>query len=190
MSRIFAYLRVSTTDQTTDNQLLAIKQAGYDIPASRVVSETISGSVQASKRQQFQQLLNKLESGDTLVVLKLDRLGRDNIDLQQTINLLLERGIKPICLDLPVKDLSTPEGKLMLQLFSTFAEFERNRIIERTQEGLARAKAKGAKLGRPEATDTTDKVQKVKAAGLTQSQASETLKLSLPTIKRHWNKQV
>lgn len=190
MSRTFAYLRVSTLDQENDNQLLEIRNKGYDIPDHRVVSDIVSGSVQASKRQQFQHLLNKLESGDTLVVLKLDRLGRDNIDVQQTISLLIERGIKPICLDLPVRDLSTPEGKLMLQLFSTFAEFERNRIIERTQEGLKRAKAQGKQLGRPEATDTTDKVQKVKAAGLTQSQAASTLKLSLPTIKRHWNKQV
>ncbi|MDD0156974.1 recombinase family protein, partial [Shigella flexneri] len=75
----------------------------------------------------------KLEEGDTLVVLKLDRLGRDNIDLQNTVTLLNDKGVKLICLDLPVKDLSSSEGKLVLQLFSTFAEFERNRIRERTK---------------------------------------------------------
>ncbi|MFC3187980.1 recombinase family protein [Shewanella intestini] len=67
---------------------------------------------------------HQLERGDILVVLKLDRLGRDNIDVQNTINLLTEKGIKVVCLDLPVADLSSAEGKLMLQMFSAFAEFE------------------------------------------------------------------
>lgn len=187
--RLFAYCRVSTVEQDTENQVLAIKKAGYDVEPSRVISEKVSGSVQAMQREAFKTLVeHKLEAGDTLVVLKLDRLGRDNIDLQQTITMLSGKGIKVVSLDLPVADLSSSEGKLMLQLFASFAEFEKNRIKERTQDGLAKAKAQGRKLGRPVATDTTIKVQGKKAEGLSQAVTAKLLGISLPTVKRHWNK--
>ncbi|MDN2668957.1 resolvase [Vibrio splendidus] len=187
--RIFAYCRVSTVEQTTDNQILAIRNAGYDIQESRVISETVSGSVRAMERKEFKTLIeHKLEAGDTLVVLKLDRLGRDNIDVQQTIEQLTVKQIKVVSLDLPVSDLSSAEGKLMLQMFSAFAEFERNRIRERTQEGLNRAKAEGKKLGRPAAKGTTENVQRCKAEGLSQSATAKDLSIGIATVKRHWNK--
>ncbi len=186
--RVFSYCRVSTTEQTTQNQVIAIRQRGYDVIDSRVVSETISGSVEAMKRQKFRMLVeHQMESGDTLVVLKLDRLGRDNIDVQNTITLLTAKGIKVVCLDLPVADLSSAEGKLMLQMFSAFAEFERNRIRERTREGIERAKAQGKKLGRPKAIDTTAAVQAKKTEGLSQSKTAQVLGLGISTVKRHWN---
>lgn len=188
MGRLFAYCRVSTSEQTTENQIVAIRNVGYDVIPSRVVSETVSGSTKAADREQFSNLVNhKLEAGDTLIVLKLDRLGRDNIDVQQTIQALSESGIKIVCLDLPVADLSSSEGKLMLQMFSAFAEFERNRIRERTAEGLARAKAEGKKLGRPFAIKTTILVQGCKSEGLSQSKTAQKLGLGLATVKRHWN---
>jgi DNA invertase Pin-like site-specific DNA recombinase len=179
---------VSTTEQTTANQSLAIERAGYFVEPNRIISETISGSVQASKRPEFVKLLEKLESGDTLILLKLDRLGRDNIDVQQTISMLDNMGVIVCCLDLPVKDLSTSEGKLMLQMFSAFAEFERNRLKERTNEGLARAKSQGKVLGRPKAIKTTAKVQALKAKGHSQSEVAEAISVSIMTVKRHWNK--
>lgn len=189
MNRIFAYCRVSTTEQTTDNQILAIRNAGYEVTDDRVITETVSGSVEAMKRKEFSTLIDhKLESGDTLVVLKLDRLGRDNIDVQNTISMLTDKSIKIICLDLPVADLGSAEGKLMLQMFSAFAEFERNRIRERTQEGLQRAKSQGKKLGRPEAKATTERVQVAKSSGLSQSATANELGLGIATVKRHWNK--
>ncbi|PKG76236.1 resolvase [Shewanella sp. GutCb] len=187
--RIFSYCRVSTTEQTTQNQILAIRQKGYEVNDARTISETVSGSVEAMKREKFKMLINhQMERGDMLVVLKLDRLGRDNIDVQNTINLLTDKGIKVVCLDLPVADLSSAEGKLMLQMFSAFAEFERNRIRERTKEGLERAKAQGKKLGRPQASATTASVQAKKAVGLSQSKVAEALGLGIATVKRHWNK--
>ena len=189
--RIFAYCRVSTTEQSTENQIIAIRQKGYEVSDSRAVSETVSGSVEAMKREKFQLLINhQMESGDMLVVLKLDRLGRDNIDVQNTINLLTDKGMKVVCLDLPVADLSSAEGKLMLQMFSAFAEFERNRIRERTREGIERAKAQGKKLGRPQAHGTTKAVQTKKAEGLSQSKVAETLGVGIATVKRHWNKRL
>jgi DNA invertase Pin-like site-specific DNA recombinase len=141
------------------------------------------------ERKAFRTLVeHKLESGDTLVVLKLDRLGRDNIDVQHTIGMLLAKGITPISLDLPIQDLASSEGRLMLQMFSAFAEFERNRIRERTLEGQARARAEGKRVGRPEATATTKRVQALKSQGISQSKVAAATNLSLPTVKRHWNK--
>ncbi|EAM2805105.1 recombinase family protein [Salmonella enterica] len=188
MSRTFAYCRVSTSEQATENQIIAIRQAGYDVLDNCVVSEVVSGGVQAMKRKAFADMVNhKLESGDRLIVLKLDRLGRDNIDVQQTIDMLVKRGIEVVSLDLPVRNLTSAEGKLMLQMFSAFAEFEKSRIIERTKEGLDRAKQEGKRLGRPVATDTRERVQRAKAKGLSQSKAALELGVSLPTIKRNWN---
>lgn len=187
--RTFAYCRVSTSEQTTENQILAIKSAGYSVEKQRVISEICSGSTPTEKRPEFKNLINnKLESGDVLIVLKLDRLGRDNINVQQTIQALTERSIKIICLDLPVADLSSSEGKLLLQMFSAFAEFERNRIIERTKEGLARAQNQGKKLGRPAAINTIKTVQNIKATGLSQSKVAKATGLSIATVKRYWNK--
>ncbi|MCX9021534.1 recombinase family protein [Citrobacter portucalensis] len=186
MSRTFAYCRVSTDEQTTDNQVIALKAAGYDIPKSRIVSEVISGGVQAMQRPQFANMVeNKLESGDTLVFLKLDRVGRNNIDVQQTVNMLLSRGVRVIILDLPIPDLSKPEGQLMLQMFSAFAEFEKARIIERTNEGLNRAKAEGKKLGRPSVD--VQRIQELKAEGLSQSKVAAALSIGIASVKRHWN---
>lgn len=187
--RTFAYCRVSTTEQSTENQIIAIRQKGYEVNDSRIISETVSGSVKAMKREKFKTLIDhRMEAGDMLVVLKLDRLGRDNIDVQSTINLLTDKGVKVVCLDLPVADLSSAEGKLMLQMFSAFAEFERNRIRERTKEGIERAKSEGKKLGRPPAHETTVLVQEKKAEGLSQRKAAEALCLGIATVKRHWNK--
>ncbi|HCL5276686.1 TPA: recombinase family protein [Salmonella enterica] len=187
MSRTFAYCRVSTTEQTTENQTHAITQRGYEIAPNRVISETVSGSVPANQRPEFQRLIERMEAGDKLVVLKVDRLGRDAIDVQQTIDRLLSAGIEVHCLDLPVANLSSAEGRLMLQMFTAFAEFERNRIRERTTEALSRLKAEGVKLGRPEATETAEAVQRCKQNGLSQSKTAAHLSLSLSTVKRHWN---
>ncbi|EJR3606047.1 TPA: recombinase family protein [Vibrio vulnificus] len=186
--RTFAYCRVSTADQETDNQVLTIRNAGYDILDSRFIVEVISGGTKASERPQFSNLLlHKLEAGDTLVISKIDRLGRDNIDVQTTVKRLCDMSVRVICLDLPIKDLSSAEGKMMLQMFSIFAEFERNRIKERTREGLARVKKQGKKLGRPKAVETTKRVQECKIEGMSQSKAAARLNLGIATIKRHWN---
>lgn len=186
--RTFAYCRVSTIEQTTENQIEELRRLGYDVRADRVISETISGGVPAFERPEFKNLINKLESGDRLAVLKLDRLGRDNIDVQQTIEKLINMGVSVVCTDLPVKDLSSSEGRLMLQLIASFAEFEKSRIRERTIAGLERAKADGKKLGRPVgAHETLKRVQRFKAMQMSQSEVVRETGLSLATVKRHWN---
>lgn len=189
MSRTFAYCRVSTNEQTTQNQILELKRQGFDIPESRTVSETIGGGTPAKERPEFQTLIeHKLEAGDTLVVLKLDRLGRDTIDVLATVKSLTKKGIKVKAMDLGDIDLTSPAGKFQLTVLTAVADMERGRIKERTMEGLKRAKAEGKTLGRPKATKTTAKVQKCKADGLSQSQTAEALSLGISTVKRHWNK--
>ncbi|MDT3718404.1 recombinase family protein [Pseudomonas oryzihabitans] len=187
MSRTFLYARVSTTEQTTDNQRLEVEQAGFAVEPQRVIAETVSGSTQANERPGFQKLLERMERGDTLIVTKLDRLGRNAMDVRSTVERLAADGIRVHCLALGGVDLTSAAGKMTMQVLCAVAEFERDLLIERTNAGLQRAKAEGKKLGRPEATGTTKQVQAVKAEGLSQSQVAQRLGISLATIKRHWN---
>lgn len=188
MSRTFLYCRVSTSTQFTENQVQDVKNAGFDVQASRVIEETISGSVPASERPGFQKLLERMESGDVLIVTKLDRLGRNAMDVRQTVEQLAVTGIRVHCLALGGVDLTSAAGKMTMQVLGAVAEFERDLLIERTQSGLKRAKAEGKKLGRPEAVDTTKAVQKAKAKNMTQAEVAAELKIGIATVKRHWNK--
>lgn len=149
MSRVFAYCRVSTTDQTTENQLQEIAAAGFAIDPRRAVVETVSGSVPASQRPGFCRLIDKMESGDVLVVTKLDRLGRNAMDVRSTVEGLQGLGVKVHCLALGGLDLTSAAGKMTMQVLAAVAEFERDLLIERTHAGLARVKAEGKPMGRP-----------------------------------------
>lgn len=185
MSRTFAYGRVSTADQTTENQIQAIQQRGFAVEPHRWFEEQISGGVPALQRPEFSKMAERMEAGDVLVVLKLDRLGRDVQDVLKTIEHMQQRGIKVHSLDLDGVDLTSAAGKLQLTVLAAVAEFERSRIKERTREGLARTDKKG---GRPVAVDTTKAVQECKGLGMTQAETVRKLGISLPTVKRHWNK--
>ncbi|ARL08037.1 recombinase family protein [Burkholderia pseudomallei] len=151
MSRTFAYARVSTTDQTAANQLREIEAAGFSVDKRRVVTESISGSVSANQRPGFAQLLLKMEEGDVLIVTKLDRLGRNAMDVRATVEALAERGIRIHCLALGGVDLTSAAGRMTMQVLNAVAEFERDLLIERTQSGIARARVEGKTLGRPAA---------------------------------------
>lgn len=186
MGRVFAYCRVSTADQTTANQLHEITAAGFAMEAHRAIEEVISGSVEAKQRTGWNRLIERLESGDVLVVTKLDRLGRNAMDVRSTVEDLAAKGIRVHCLALGGVDLTSPAGKMTMQVISAVAEFERDLLIERTQSGLARAKADGKKLGRPVATETRASVQELKGQKFSQSQVAAKLGISLPTVKRHW----
>jgi putative DNA-invertase from lambdoid prophage Rac len=150
MTRVFAYCRVSTAEQTTDNQIQEIAAAGFDVKPQRAIVETISGSVAASERKGFKKLLDKLEAGDVLVVTKLDRLGRNAMDVRATVEKLTGLGVRVHCLALGGVDLTSPAGKMTMGVIAAVAEFERDLLIERTQAGLSRAKSEGKVLGRPQ----------------------------------------
>lgn len=151
MSRTFAYCRVSTVDQTVDNQINEIRGAGIAIEPRRLVSETVSGSIPAMERQGFSRLVDKLDWGDVLIVSKLDRLGRNAMDVRATIEKLADEKVRVHCLALGGVDLTSAAGKMTMAVISAVAEFERDLLIERTQAGLDRARAEGKKLGRPPA---------------------------------------
>lgn len=150
MSRTFAYVRVSKTEQNPENQINEIEAAGFNIEPHRIITETISGSLPIMRRKEFIRLLDKMEKEDVLVVTKLDRLGRNAIDVIATIGKLEQIGIKVYCLALGGVDLTSPTGKMTMGVIAAVAEFERDLLIERTQAGLARAKAQGKSLGRPQ----------------------------------------
>lgn len=150
---IFGYGRVSTKEQQSENQRLELVRAGYDV-SYWFADEGVSGKVPAMQRAQFRILLDKIRDGETLVVSKLDRLGRDAQDIGATIKMLAARHIEVIVLQLGKLDLTSSAGKLMLTMLAAMAEMERDLLVERTQSGLARAKAEGKILGRP--TRTTD----------------------------------
>jgi putative DNA-invertase from lambdoid prophage Rac len=151
MPRTFAYCRVSTAEQTTENQAREIAAAGFSIEPRRMIAETISGSTSALQRPGFAKLLDRLAGGDVLVVTKLDRLGRNAMDVRATVELLAERGVRVHCLALGGVDLTSPAGKMTMAVIAAVAEFERDLLIERTQSGLERAKAAGKVIGRPAA---------------------------------------
>lgn len=184
MSRVFAYARVSTVEQLTENQRGEIEAAGYAVEPRRFVEEQVSGSVPASQRPGFVKLLERLERGDTLVVTKLDRLGRDSIDVQQTVERFTREGIRLVVLQLGNLDLTSPAGELMVKMLAAVADFERALIVERTQAGLIRAKAEGKKLGRPAKTSEQDRavIRQRLAQGETVSQVARDYSISRATV--------
>lgn len=186
MSRTFAYARVSTTDQTAANQLREIEAAGFHVDKRRVVMESISGSVSAEQRPGFADLLRRLEESDVLIVTKLDRLGRNAMDVRATVEALADRGIRIHCLALGGVDLTSAAGRMTMQVLNAVAEFERDLLIERTQAGIARAKAEGKTMGRPSALteQQQDKVRQQLSAGASIASLAREYGTSRQTIMR------
>jgi DNA invertase Pin-like site-specific DNA recombinase len=182
---IFAYGRVSTKDQASENQRLDIEKAGIKVDYW-FADEGVSGKTQASRRPQFKAMLSQIRNGETLVVSKLDRLGRDAQDVGATIKVLAKSKIEVIVLQLGKLDLASPAGKLMLNMLAAVAEMERDLLIERTQSGLSRAKSEGKILGRP--TKTTDQqraeIIKMRTSGASISALSRTFGISRASIMR------
>lgn len=141
----YGYARVSTISQSLDEQTEQLIKLGID--KKNIYAEKITGVMKSDDRKEFSKLLNKLSSGDELVVMKLDRLGRSTIDILTTIQNLRSQGI-----DITIEGVGTIRsdmmGNLMTNLLASFAEFERSLIIDRTQSGRRRAIANGVKMGR------------------------------------------
>ena len=186
MSRTFAYARVSTPGQTPENQMGEIVAAGFRVEPHRIVTETVSGSVAIARRPGFARLIDRMERGDVLIVTRLDRLGRDAIDVSATVADLEEKGIRVHCLALGGVDLTSSAGRMTMNVISAVAQFERDLLIERTQSGLARARDDGKTLGRPSVL-SPDQQRQVKAkirAGETVSAIARHFGTSRQTIMR------
>ena len=144
----FAYARVSTRKQSRDGnglaeQIAQLKLAGYD----ELIVEQFSGST--TKRPALDSLIQRLKSGDTLIVTKLDRFARSTVDGSSLISDLLNRGVAVHILNMGLID-NTPTGKLITNILLAFAEYERDMIVERTQAGKEIARTKeGFRDGRP-----------------------------------------
>jgi len=140
------YARVSTLEQNPDLQRDALQNAGCD----KVIVDKVSGTV--AQRSGLLRIKEMIRQGDTLVVWRLDRLGRSLHDLIDWVQYLDEQGIALQSLHESI-DTRTTTGKLIFHIFGALAEFERNLIAERTQAGLLAARARGRLGGRPKALD-------------------------------------
>ena len=186
MARTFAYCRVSTSDQTTDNQINEIEGAGFSVEPKRIVTETISGSVAAMERPGFSKLVDRLEEGDVLIVTKLDRLGRNAMDVRASVERLAASGVRVHCLALGGVDLTSAAGKMTMGVIAAVSEFERDLLIERTQAGLSRAKAQGRALGRPAALSETQQAEvlKLRSEGVSLGALAAQFSVSRAAIQR------
>ena len=149
---IIGYARVSTDDQNLDAQTDALKAAG----AERIFADTISGV--RRDRPELGAMLDQLRPGDVVVVAKYDRLARSLRDLLDLVETIKDRGagFRSLAEDI---DTTTPAGRLVFHVFASIAQFERERIAERTKEGLEAAKARGRVGGRPPALTADQKAE-------------------------------
>lgn len=148
MGKIYGYARVSTKGQAADgnsleSQIEQLKSNG----AVEIYKDSFTGT--KTDRPEFSKLMKVLEDGDTLIVTKLDRFARSMTQGSELVTELINKGVKVNILNIGIMD-NTPASKLIRNIFFSFAEFERDMIVERTQEGKAIAKTKeGFKEGRP-----------------------------------------
>jgi len=181
MAISIGYVRVSTHEQTTDLQDAAMAAAGI----TRVYRDRgVSGSL--ASRPEFDKALDRLEEGDTLVVWKLDRLGRNTRNVLEVIEGLTDRGVGFRSLTEGL-DTTGPMGKAMITIMAAFAELERSTMLERTRAGLDAAKAKGRVGGRPSIVDTKKltKIKQLKASGdHTNAEIAEMVQISTATLYR------
>lgn len=155
------YARVSTRDQNLDLQLDALRKAGCT--DTYIYKEEISGATR--ERPQLQKLREQLREGDVVVVWKLDRLGRSLADLVHLVTEIQGKGAGLLSLNDNI-DTTTPQGKLTFHIFAAIAEFEREIISERTNAGLASARARGRKGGRPSGLSKDAQVKAMAATSL------------------------
>ena len=165
MNKTYAYLRVSTDKQDANNQRLEILEHArrHDLKVDEFVEITIS-SRQTSKQRRIDELMEKLQSADTLIISELSRLGRSTAEVIALINELVARKIRVIVIKqgLDIKQNHDMQSKIVVALFSLFAELERDLISLRTKEALAGKKRQGMQLGKPKGTIQASKFDKDK----------------------------
>lgn len=182
----YAYCRVSTDEQDTENQIMEIRNAGFALHEGNVICETISGATEAYKRPFFKAMAETLWPGDVLIVTKLDRLGRSAVDVSATVHKLALKGVRVHCLALGGADLTSSVGKLTMGIIAAVAEFERDILVERTKAGLERARVYGRRGGRPPALkpDKIDRAKALLAEGVMISDIAKELKCDRSVIAR------
>lgn len=178
MAGILGYARVSTSDQDVTGQTMRLEQAG----AIRVFSDIRSG--QSLDRPGLSELLAYARAGDTLAVVRLDRLGRSLAELLSTVTRLKERQISLLSLEEKI-DTSSAAGELVFHVFGAIAHFERRLISERTKDGVAAARAKGKRPGRqPLDMNKIEAAIKLIQARTSPAEAARQLGLGRSTVYR------
>lgn len=185
--RLLGYTRVSTVNQDAQLQLDALVDSG--VQKRDVFADVTSGSRTAIERPGMKRLLDYAESGDTVVVWRIDRLGRSLIDVLNTVNLLRDKGVKIQSLSDGI-DPETTSGRLMLGMLATLAEYERELITERVNAGIAAARQIGTRFGRPPVDPTViaeklDIARDARAKGRTAEEAARLVGWSRATLYRH-----
>ncbi|MBA8412899.1 recombinase family protein [Citrobacter freundii] len=181
MTTVIGYVRVSTSDQNVENQKQQIADAGYRV-TRWFNDEAVSGAVKAGERPGFGELLSYVREGDTLIVIAIDRLGRNTIDVLSTVEMLQAKGVKVFSLREGF-DLSTPVGKAMLTMMAGLASLEKDLIAERRTAGIKRAQSVGKHCGRP-IKATVEQVRELLAQGLPPTTVQEMLAISKATFYR------
>ena len=173
------YARVSTRDQNLDLQTAALRAVGCD----RIFEETMSGSKR--ERPELKRALDHLRAGDTLVVWKLDRLGRSVKDLVELVGELEARGVHFQSTTDSI-DTGTPAGRFFFHVMASLAQMERELLIERTRAGLDAARAQGRVGGRKRAMTESklEAAKKLLAAGAAPREVAANLGISVPTLYR------
>ncbi|MCD1265397.1 invertase [Shinella sumterensis] len=178
MGAILGYARVSTGDQDVAGQTIRLEQAG----AIRVFTDIKSGK--SMDRPGLAELLNYARAGDTLAVVRLDRLGRSLAELLETVKMLRERSIDLLSLEEKI-DTSSAAGELIFHMFGAIAHFERRLISERTKDGVAAARVQGKRPGRqPLDMKKVEAAMKLVCAGTSPVEAARQLSLGRSTIYR------
>lgn len=180
MNKNFGYARVSTTDQNLDTQIDALEKYGCD----EIFQDKISGTL--TSRPALDEMISKLREGDTVVVARFFRLGRSRDHLINLISDFSKSGINFIALDIGI-DTNTPAGKLILSIFASLAEYDRECILEKTKAGQQLAKAKGKHIGRPKGinAENFNKVKKSMEMGLSVSETVNLTGISMSSVKRY-----
>lgn len=178
MPILIGYARVSSTDQDLDTQLEHLRKAGCE----KVFAEKRSGKA-ATDRQQLALALDYAREGDVFVVTRLDRLARSLVDLRNIVDQLQAKGVGFRVLLQEGLDTTRPEGRLMLHMLGSFAEFERDLIRERQRDGIEKAKANGIYKGRPPKIDR-EAIRQLKAEGAGATEIANRLGVSRKSVYR------
>ncbi|OSX87034.1 hypothetical protein BTJ45_05272 [Bacillus mycoides] len=183
---IYGYGRVSTNKQELDIQIKALKEAG----ATKIYKEKISGA--KTDRKELNNLLEEIKAGDTLVVTKADRIARSLSQLETIVTELTSKGVAVHIINMGMftrESMENPMTKLLFNVLGAFAEFERDMILERTQEGIKNARDKGVTFGRKSKTHKIEgalleAIEKVERGEMSQPEGAEYSKCSVATFKR------
>ncbi|NQX35698.1 recombinase family protein [Herbiconiux sp. VKM Ac-2851] len=189
--RLLGYTRVSTAGQDPQLQIDSLLSIG--VQKRDIFADVTSGNKTAASRPGMQRLLDYAEAGDTVVVWRVDRLGRSLIDVLNTVNGLRDAGINVRSISDGI-DPATSTGRLMLNMLATLAEYERELIVERVNAGIAVAREAGTQFGRPKSDpgvvgEKLAIVAQARSAGKTAAEAAELVGWSRATLYRHQSAQ-